>query len=158
MTEDAQIAIQATFRDAGIANVANIRPPLAVSASASRLTTQDLFAEGPWLALIALAGIVILFCIIGVIVICFTWARYAFLCIYCSLVPLFKHSLSVCLGILHTWSMSVIESMSQNNSNTVNKYIILQYLPILIKRCFMHIKQYFPFFFQISAVHRKVPE
>ena len=79
MTPEAQTAIKATFQDAGVANIQNIRPPLSVTAGESRLSTGDLYAEGPWLALIALAGIIVLFCIIGIIVICFTWARYKLL-------------------------------------------------------------------------------
>lgn len=73
MEETSQNTIQRVFEQKQIA-VQGIRPPASVSAS--RLTTEDLFQDGPWLALIALAGIIILFCIIGIIVICFTWARY----------------------------------------------------------------------------------
>ena len=76
MAPEAQTAIKATFQDAGVANIRDIRPPLSVTAGESRLTTGALYAEGPWLALIALADIIVLFCIIGIIVICFTWARY----------------------------------------------------------------------------------
>ena len=79
MAPEAQTAIKATFQDAGVANIQDIRQPLSVTAGESRLTTGALYAEGPWLALIALAGIIVLFCIIGIIVICFTWARYKLL-------------------------------------------------------------------------------
>ena len=77
MAPEAQTTIKATFQDAGVANIQDIR-----TVGESRLTTGDLYVEGPWLALIALAGIIVLFCIIGIIVICFTWARYKLLLYY----------------------------------------------------------------------------
>ncbi|CAH1795188.1 unnamed protein product [Owenia fusiformis] len=40
------------------------------------MKTYENYSWGPWAALIALACLIILFCIIGIIVLCISWARY----------------------------------------------------------------------------------
>ncbi len=75
LAPEAQQAIQATFEDAGVSTLVELRPPVDTAGRDNRLTTEDVFEDGPWFALIALAGIILLFCIVGIIVICFTWAR-----------------------------------------------------------------------------------
>ena len=123
LTDDAQTAIQATFQDAGVANIQAIRPPLSVTAGQSRLETGDLYAEGPWLALIALAGIIILFCIIGIIVICFTWARYN---IYTSWMLIKFWSLFHC-QVLIRQSVNVLSSIKINTPLKPSPFFFRRY-------------------------------
>ena len=76
MTPEAQVAISDAIKGSTGASNLVIQTPVSAAVASSRMTTEDMYTEGPWLALIVLAGIIIFFCIIGMIVICFTWARY----------------------------------------------------------------------------------
>lgn len=77
MGSNAQNQIKVKLAEADMGSVEAIRPPLTVIAGASRSASYVALHPGLWLALVALAGIIILACIIGIIVICFTWARYS---------------------------------------------------------------------------------
>jgi protocadherin Fat 4 len=75
MANGSMSQIRDAFEKSGVAKVAEIRAPLAQTGQV-RMDTRGIYVDGPWLALIAMAGIIILFCIVGMIVICFTWGRY----------------------------------------------------------------------------------
>ena len=84
LSDDARDIISASFADAGLGMIEELREPLTAyrgtfGASSDGNRSRDvktLLSEGPWIALIVLAAIIILFCIVGMVVICFTWGRY----------------------------------------------------------------------------------
>lgn len=74
LANGSQASISTVLKENGVASVSDIRGPQ-TEKTPGRLVTDGIDIDGPWLALVALAGIIILFCIIGMIVICFTWGR-----------------------------------------------------------------------------------
>ena len=73
----AQVRIKRVLlNDSGV-SVEVIRSPVGPVIGFVRSTSKTYISilESPWAALLALAGLVIFICLIGVIIICFTWAR-----------------------------------------------------------------------------------
>ena len=81
MSTHAQSVISSAFADASLGTVAHVSAPLTVEKAlfeASRARSdaaEKLRTEGPWVALCALAALIVLFSVIGIVVICFTWSR-----------------------------------------------------------------------------------
>ena len=74
MNITAQEQIRSTFARAQLGQVSVIQSPDAVYAAASSAGYSD-STNNAWIALVAIAAIIILCCIVGMIVICFSHAR-----------------------------------------------------------------------------------
>ena len=71
----AQQNIKMILSQQQVATLETIQEPIAVKLAATRMRTNADSNDGVWLAMIALAGVIILFCIVGIIIILFTWSR-----------------------------------------------------------------------------------
>ena len=76
LSDSAQVAIGDVLRRNQVIEVIGVQTSM-VSPELNIIRDQvyQTKIDGPWIALIVIAGMIILFCFVGLIVICYTWSR-----------------------------------------------------------------------------------
>lgn len=76
LTDEANTHIRNTFSQQNLGSVEGVEEPYQIRLAAQKQKKESTdSSDDYWWALMVLAGLIILFCIVGMIVICYTWAR-----------------------------------------------------------------------------------